>query len=213
MIMSKIRNIYAVLMMLVALSGNAYDGVSKLFVEEKGDLFNTLTLATRYELLNNYGRADKSEVINDLRTNESRILNLDKDYMKIATSAGATVEIKLLYKSKTDTVVAVIETVATPYKDSRITFYDTKWQKLETSTFFDVPTIADFFLPSAPKAIREELVNWLDMTMIEMRFEGSTLVAQCNAQDFFMGEDFKRYKPYMTQKVVYTINKAKFKKK
>lgn len=211
--MNKIRSIYVALMMLVALSCNAYDGVSKLFVEENGDLFNSLTMATRYELLNNYGRADKSEVINDLRTDESRILQLDKNYMKIATSAGAVVEIKLLTKSKTDTVVAVIETVATPYKDSRITFYDTKWQQLETSRFFEVPTIADFFLPSAPKPMREELVNWLDMIMIEMHFAGDTLVAQCNAQDFFMGDDFKKYKPYITQKVVYTINKAKFKKK
>lgn len=199
-------------MLAVALSASAYEGVSKLFVEEKGDLFNALTMATRYELLNNYGRTDKTDILNDFRTDESRILKLDNEYMKIATSAGATVELKLLHKSSNDTIVAVVETVSTPYKDSRISFYDTKWQPLDAEKFIEVPTLADFFLPKTPKDVSEELANWVDIVMIYMHFEGNTLVAECNPQDFFVGEGFNKYKSYLTSKLVYTFNKSKFKK-
>ena len=208
----KLRNIMAFAMLAVALSASAYEGVSKLFVEEKGDLFNALTMATRYELLNNYGRTDQTDILNDFRTSESRILNLDNEYMKIATSVGATVELKLLHKSGRDTIVAVIETVATPYKDSRISFYDTKWQPLETEKFIVPPTLADFFLPKTPKDVSEELGAWVDIVMISMHFEGDTLIAECNPQDFFVGEGFKKYKPYLATRLVYTISNYKFKK-
>ena len=114
----------------MAFSAVAYDGVSKFFVEENGDIFNSIAVSTRYELINNYGRDDKTELYNDLHTSETRVLVLNDQYMKIATSSAQTVELKLLHKSKRDTVIAVIETVATPYKDSRLTFYNTKWQQI-----------------------------------------------------------------------------------
>mgnify|MGYP002854309172 CR=1 FL=1 len=205
--------LFAFILTLAAFNVGAYTGVSKFFVEENGELFNSLTVPTRYELINNYGRADKTEILNDLRTEETRILDLSDDYMKIATSSAQTVELKLLYKSKRDTVIAVIETVATPYKDSRLTFYDTKWQKLDASNFIKMPSFDDFILPSMSKDLRNDLINSLMMTMIELRFEDETLVAVCNANDFFIGDDFKTFQPYLAKKVVYTINKGKFKKK
>lgn len=208
------RRLLALIMLAAALAGNAYDGVGKLFVEENGELFNSLSLSTRYELLNNYDRDTKSEVTNNLHTQESRILALSNDFMRIATSSGKTVEMKLLSKSARDTIIAVIETVnARPYKDSRISFYDSKWNKLPTEKFIAVPSIDDFFLPSATKQQREELKNAVTFTMIEMKIEGNTLVATCNLSDFFMGESFKRYSSIVTSKVEYSINKASFKKK
>ena len=200
-------------MAVATFNAYAYDGVRKLFVEENGDIFNSINVPTRYELINNYGRADKSEIFNDLNTKETKILALEDEYMKIATSSAQTVELKLLHKSKRDTVIAVIETVSTPYKDSRLTFYDSKWQKLDASKFIKMPTIDDFFLPSMPNDLRKDLINSVMMTMIELRFEGETLVAECNINDFFMGEDFKTFRPYLTKNVVFTINKATFKKK
>ncbi len=206
-------SILIVAVVSLAFSAGAYDGVSKLFVEENGDIFNSINVPTRYELINNYGRADKTEILNDLSTDETRILILNDEYMKIATSSAQTVELKLLHKSKRDTVIAVIETVATPYKDSRLTFYDSKWQQLDASKFIAMPTLDDFIMSSMPKDQRNDFINSLMMTMIELRFEGETLVAECDAQSFFMGDDFNTFQPYLAKRVVYTINKANFKKK
>lgn len=189
-----------------------YNGISKLFIEEKGEIFNSLSLATRYTLLNNYGKESKKDVVNDLETSETHLLKLNDDYMLIATSSARTVEMKMLPKSKKDTVVVVIETVAMPYKDSRITFYDTKWNPLATDEFITPPTIDDFIVPKAPQQLREELKSAVYFAMIEMKLEDDTLVAQCNLEDFFLGESFTRYSSIVTKKVVYDIKKAKFKK-
>lgn len=199
-------------MLSVGLVCSAYDGVAKLFVEESNGLFGLLTLTAKYELLNNYAKTDKSEVLNNLRTAESRIISLEEEHMIIATSAGKTVEMKLLHKGKRDTVLVVIETVSTPVKDSRITFFDTKWNCLDADSFIKMPQPDDFILPSASKAKREDLNRLVSFAMIELAFENENLVARCNLQDFFMGNDFKEFKPLVTNRIVYRFDKGKFKR-
>ena len=182
--------------------GYAYDGVARLFTDESGELFNSLSLSARYELLNNFSKGETVEVVNNLRTTESRITQLTSDHMVVATSSARTVEMKLLPKAKGDTVLAVIETVATPVKDSRLTFYDMKWNPLEASKFIKMPEAADFFLPSVNKEKRDEMLSMLN----------DNLVARCNLEDFFLGDNFKFYKPLVTNRIVYTVKKAKFKR-
>lgn len=206
------KTLLILLTLLVGQSMNAYDGVAKLFTEEKGEIFNSLSLVARYDLLNNYGKDTKAEQLNGLQTSESHILKLTHDYMLIATSQGGRVEMKLLPKSKKDTVLAVIETVVTPYKDSRISFYDMNWNQLSTDKFITVPTIDDFINEKAPRQLVEELKSLVYFAMIELTFEDETLIAKCYLEDFFMGENFARYAPIVTNRVVYSIKKAKFKK-
>ena len=153
------------------------------------------------------------EVLNNLQTNESRILTISHDHMVVATSSGKTVELKLLPQPKNDTVIAVVETVATPVKDSRISFYDLKWKRLDDARFITKPEMNDFILPQAPKKEREELVNLVNFAMIEMAFEGNTLVARCNLQDFYMGDDFKHYAKWINNRITYVIDKGKLKRR
>lgn len=197
----------------MALSCHAYDGVARLFAKASGDVFNSLTYSARYQLLNNYTSGQSSEVLNNLQTTESRILQLSDDHMVVATSAGMTVELKLLPVSKRDTVIAVIETVKTPVKDSRISFYDMKWTQLDASRFIDPPSLNDFIVPRAGKAEREELSRLVNFAMIELHFEDVNLVAHCNLEDFFMGDDFKLFKPIVVDRVEYVYQKGKLKKK
>ncbi len=200
-------------MLSLGLSCSAYDGVAQLFAEESGDLFNSLSYSARYEMLNNFTQGKNAEVMNNFRTTESRILQLSHEHMIVATSSGKTVELKLFPISKTDTVIAVIETVATPVKDSYLSFYDMKWKQLDASQFIVMPQLEDFFLPKAPKDQCEELARQLSFAMIEMHFEGDNLVARCNLNDFYMGDDFGHYKHLVTPSVVYILQKGKFKKK
>ena len=60
-------------LLAVAAMGYAYDGVARLFTDESGELFNSLSLSARYELLNNFSKGETVEVVNNLRTTESRI--------------------------------------------------------------------------------------------------------------------------------------------
>ena len=69
--------------------------------------------------------------------------------------------------------------------------------------------------PSHAQTIRMRKISQnggLNSAMIEMAFEGDNLVARCNLEDFFLGDDFKFYKPLVTNRIVYTVKKAKFKR-
>lgn len=205
--------IIIIAVLALPLVASAQDAMRQLFASENAGVFRSLTLATRYELLNKYDRGDTAQVLNNLRTEETRILSLSPTHMLLKSSAGKTVEMKLLFKSKSDTVIAVIETVATPVKDSKISFYDTKWSKLDGSKFFAAPTAADFITSRAPRDVRDALLSGISFAMIEMKFKGETLVATCNLNDFFMAGDFKSFQPYVIRELVYTIDKAKIKRK
>lgn len=208
------RKTIVLLLIGIALSCNAaYDGVARLFAEASGEIFNSLSYSARYQLLNNYTSKKTSEVLNNLSTSESRILQLNDDHMVVATSAGKTVELKLLAVSKRDTVIAVVETVATPAKDSRLSFYDLKWNKLDDNKFIEQPTLDDFISPRATRGERDELWRLVSFAMIGLHFEGNILVAQCNAEDFFVGGDFGHYRPLMLKRVEYHLNKGRLKKK
>lgn len=200
-------------MLAVAFSCAAGDGVEQLFAEEPGALFNSLTYSARYELLNKFKQDKSDEVLNNFQTTESRILKLSKEHLIVATSSSRTVELKLIAQPKNDTVLAVLETVSTPVKDSRLSFYDLKWNRLDDSQFITMPSVADFFVPKASKELRDELLNQLSFAMIEMEFEGDTLVARCNFKDFYMGDDFKHYEQWVRPSIAYVLNKGKFKMK
>ena len=200
-------------MLSAGLMCSAYDGVARLFAEESADLFNSLSFSARYQLLNNYSSSEKSEVRNDLQTTESRILKLTPNHMVIATSSVRTVELKLIPQGKNDSIVAVIETVATPVKDSKLSFYDMKWNKLDAAKFIKMPELGDFVVSSVPKEKRQELMSAVNFAMIEMAFEGDTLVARCNLQDFYLGDDFKNYAKWVAKRIEYNINKGVLKRK
>ena len=207
------RKTLILVMLAAALTCAAGDGVERLFAEEPGTLFNSLTYSARYELLNKFKQNKSDEVLNNFQTNETRILKLSEKHLVVATSSSRTVELKLIALPKNDTVLAVLETVSTPVKDSRLSFYDLNWNRLDDSQFIAMPTTADFFVPKVSKELRDELLNQLSFAMIEMEFEGDTLVARCNLKDFYMGNDFKHYEKWVRPSIAYVLNKGKFKMK
>jgi len=207
------RKTLIILMLTAALSCAAGDDVERIFAEAPGTLFNSLSYSTRYELLNNFKQGKKNEALNNLGTAESRILKLSSGYLLVATSSSKTVELKLITQPKGDTVIAVIETVFTPVKDSRLSFYDLKWNRLDNSRFITVPTAADFFVAKAPKELRDELLNQLSFAMINMEFDGEEIVARCNLKDFYMNNDYKSYEKWVRPSITYILKKGKFKMK
>ena len=132
---------------------------------------------------------------------------------RIHTSAARTVELRLM-QWKSDTIIAVIETVKTPVKDSRITFYNKHWYALKEIKPFKMPTMDDFILPTVKKNQRKELLQQIAFPLIELTFGGpdfEQLTARHGLAEFLGREEWARLKPYLRPTLTYRIQNGKIK--
>ena len=108
-------------------------GIRDFLLSEPGVVFRTLPQAARAGLVANaeLGKSRTTEATNRMG-NTSKIDTLTTDYVAVQLSGSSSIALKMLNKSKADTVIAVIETVSTPARDSRITFYDTRHAQEQT---------------------------------------------------------------------------------
>jgi hypothetical protein len=112
------------------------------------DVFKTMPT----ELLPGVSEANKTMLLADTaKTPVSFILgeitklHHTDDYLKIRTSAVGTTQLKLLPITNDSVIICVVKTVCGRACDSHISFYTTKWEKLETSTFLPEISAKDFF--------------------------------------------------------------------
>lgn len=86
-----------------------------------------LTQKVVSDLTEYYEASQREKTLSNALGGEARILTLEAQHVKVQTGTSRTLTIDIL-ATKSDTVYAVIETLETPEKDSRLTVYNTKWQ-------------------------------------------------------------------------------------
>lgn len=183
--------------------------------QEPDQVFQLVPHTARLDMFDYFDSGQQVDVTNRLG-DDTRLLEMDSDYVKIQTSASRVVEVLMLQHSKRDTILAVIETVKTPVPDSRLRFFNSNWVELSSiKPLKQMPVLADFFLPSAPKDQRKKLVELLPFTLIELTFTGSdhhTMVARHGLDQYLDKQDFRSFKPYLRPTVTYQITGSKFKR-
>lgn len=182
--------------------------IGDLFVAENYGIFNTLTPTMRVVMLNHYRDGDTTRVANNMAQNGSRIVSLDDRDITVETSVAARVQLRLLTQGR-DSLVMAVETVLTPYPDSRVSFYGTNWEARLASGHFKMPAMADFLLPNAPKDIKRRLPASLDFTMIEVEVKGDTLVARHHLDKTMDTKEYATFAPYLRRELRYTIKGTK----
>ena len=182
--------------------------IGDLFVSETYGIFNTLTPTMRVVLLNHYRDGDTLRIENNMAQEGSRITALDERHITVETSVASRVQLRLLTQGR-DSVVMAVETVFTPYPDSRVTFYDTQWKPRLTRGHFKMPVIADFLLSTTSKDIKRRLADSLDITMIEVEVSGDTLVARHHLDKMMDSKEYATFAPYLRRELRYTIKGTK----
>lgn len=184
--------------------------MADLFVAENHGLFNTLSPTVRTVMLTHYRDGDTTCVENGQHNVGSRVTALDEHSMTVETSAVASVTLRLLVQGR-DTVVMAVETVATPYRDSRVSFYDTQWKPRLTSSHFKAPDRLAFLRASAPKDVKRELASRDDIVMIEIKTADDTLTAIHHLDDMMDAATYAIFAPYLNRELHYKIAGTKIK--
>lgn len=193
---------------ITSLSAQAVE-IKDLFMNEPGVVFELLPEATRISMIS-YHENEQNVYATNRAGNSSHIAALEPCHMVVEMSAGRTVELQLLVTG-TDSVVMVIDHYKTPYPDGVVTFYDTKWKALKTDKLFKAPKMEDFIRPGTPKNVVKDIKQNVTFPLIDYELEGNgmQLTARQHLAEFYTATDFARWKPYLYDKLIYTIVKNK----
>lgn len=112
--------------------------MKELFVAMPDTLVPLLTKVNREDFGDFLASKMKAEVRNRFGKT-SEMTELTDDYLYLKMTSASSMEMKLLPLNDSLKVVCVIQTYQAPVADSKVRFYDTDWNLLETSRFIDLP--------------------------------------------------------------------------
>ena len=133
-----------------ALQGAAQD-MRSLFLNAPDEIFPLLTRSNRADCIDYIDAGMEARVTNRL-DGTSSLKKLTDDYFYMQVSSSSWCEAKL-FPLAGDTLICMIKGVEAEAADSRLLFYDSKWNRLDADTVFREPAITEFFL-SADSAAR-----------------------------------------------------------
>ena len=191
--------------------------IRELFADEPDDIFILLPKSTRLDMLDYFDVGKMVKVENSLSSGKkvSRLLKVTDSSIDVAVTQSSQVSMTLLTSAKADSVIAVVQTYQVPYFDSQISFYDVDWNKLNTSKYFDAPTVKSFILPGTDKKIVNDILQSVKFSLISYSIEQAdngdvTLTASLNLEGVMVKEDYDRIKDYLSKTIVYRLSTPKF---
>jgi hypothetical protein len=200
----------AAISMTVALDART---IRDFFVSEPDNIFIMLDANSRRDMLD-YFDAGKLVATDNGLGGASQLLKVTDKYMSVRISKSSVVEMEMNCSGK-DTTIAVISTVQLPALDSRINFYDTGWNRLETKKYIKLPAMGDFALKIAGSEKSDDVIENIKFPIISYAFEPSTgnLIARQNIKDFMSKDDYAKIASSLKDTITYTLKGVKFKLK
>ena len=209
--MKHLLSILCLSLALMPLTGTART-IADFFANEPGIIFPLLTRTNRLDMVDYYNSGQMVAMSNNL-AGESRLMELDSTYLKVKTSESRVVEMRMRTAGK-DTVITVIETVMTPVSDSRLTQWNSHWQRYISEKLFAMPGIDDFIVKKMPKELRADLQDAMIFPLIHLTFKGEnhdTIEATHGLEQFLAPSEYKRFASYLKPSLNYRFNGLKIK--
>ena len=162
--------------------------------------------------------AEQGQKINsdNVHGGTAKIVSLSASFISLRCSDVMQVELKMLTKGTSDTVIAVVETVQLPALDSRISFHTTDWKPLPLGKHMKggMVKMTDFIRKGTPKAIADDVMRRVRFPLFLMTFgknDGQLVVSQ-QQKSFLSREDYNKIRPYLIDTITYDIDKTKLKR-
>ena len=208
------KRILSILILLTAImpSTGYTCTIADLFATEPGNIFPLLTRTNRLDMVDYYNSGQMVAVHNNL-AGESRLVEMDSNYIKVQTSGSRVVEM-LIRQAGKDTVITVIETVMTPVPDSRLTQWNVHWQRYTSDKLFKMPSIDDFITGKMPRELRDDLQAAIIFPLVRLTFTGKdhdTIQASHGTDRFLVPDEYKRYAHYLKPSLSYRFDGLKIK--
>lgn len=195
-----------------ASSAGAYAQLTatKAFAAAPQSVFPLLDKNTKLDMIDYHASGSTTPSKNKL-DGKSRISAISDDDLKIEMTDASSYQLAIL-PAGSDSIIAVISTVATPAHDSHISFYDRTWKKLP-DTYFKAPEIIDWLNADGKKS--PDMVT----TMVPFMLSGysydpatKSLTLTNNLKEFMSEDTGSMVAPYLLPTLTYRWDGKKFEK-
>lgn len=186
--------------------------VADFFASEPGEIFTLLTRTHRLDMVDYYLNGQQVTILNNME-GKSQLLKLDSAYLKLQASPAKVVEMCMRKVGK-DTVITVIETVMTPVPDSRLTQWNTHWQRYTSDRLFSMPGIDDFMVKKMSADKRADLQAVMVFPLVQLTFTGENhdiIEATHGLEQFLAPDEYKRFAEYFKPSIRYRFDGLKIK--
>ena len=187
--------------LLTTLTLRAQD-IASLFVEMPRDILFVLTDNNRKDMVDLYVNGKEAEVLNAMR-GDSKLIQLNENYIKLQLTTQNTVEIKLLPLINKTQIICVVQTACAPVCDSQISFYTTQWEPIENKGLVKPFTFQDFLNTTGiDTEKRKNALTSLDTHFFRYQLspDDNNLSIFYTAPEYLGIEERKAIEPYLTQK-------------
>lgn len=171
------------------------------FADAPASMFPLLDRNTRLDMIDYFNSGSTTESQNAMQ-GKSRVTSLTPDDIKVDMTDASSYQISLL-PSGNDTIIAVIQTIATPAHDSHINFYNRSWQELKNGCF--TPPAMDDWLSESGKKNDGEVAAMVPFMLAEYVYDPatSTLSLTNNLKEFLSPDVYQLVSDYLRPSLTY----------
>lgn len=185
--------------------------IREVFVNMPDSLLTLLSRNDRLDLID-YMDLGMDAVVTNRLAGPTMLKKLSSDRLVLQYTDMTEIQIKLFERQNSEPVICIVHTAGSSgLEDSRISFYDTSWNRLETSKLVKIPDFDDFI---GKKDLRTDSVRTMrrrcEVQTVRIRtLEDRPEIVFTFTGTPFMGADAPQYL-HFTHPVVRTWNSKRF---
>lgn len=199
--------IAAFLMLMSIHSAMAFSAVDA-FTSAPDVVMPLLPKNTRLDMIDYFNSGTSIASKNKL-DGEARILSLTDKVLRFTMSEVSEYQVAVLKYGKEE-IIALIETLKTPIPDSRISFYNSRWEPIEKLCFKE-PDLKTWLTKRGRKKIDDVRVA-LPFMLVQYEYipEENALILTSKAEQFLSKEAYSGISQWLIPMLKYTWNGKKF---
>ncbi|MDE7410510.1 MAG: DUF3256 family protein [Paramuribaculum sp.] len=205
----RITFLSVILLALPALVSAAQTPAETAFRTAPRSVLPMLDTNTRLDMIDYYNSSDNKGAANSLG-GRSRVTSMKPERIDISMTDATTYSICVI-PSGSDSIIALITTVATPATDSKISFYRSDWTPITTSDIFVKPVFDDW-LNANGKKNRDEVESTVPFMLTGFDYDPAslTLTITNNTGSFMPKEIYEMVAGDLYPSLTYKFNGKKF---
>lgn len=188
----------------------------RAFVEMPVDVLDLLSKGVRLDMLDYFDNDSIYEGRNEF-DGHSRIVEANRNYIKVEVTPASVLQIKILPTSKGEMAMTVYTVGADKdSKDSEVRFFDASMQEMDGSKIFKMPELKDFFrIPKGSVTKMSEIEEMMPFYTVDIKAtaENDNITAELTPGDFLSVEDMNIVSLFMEPVLTYIWDGKKLKMK